>query len=38
MDNTVGMLLVLVIFFGVMSISYWLIQIGKVLEDIEDKL
>lgn len=38
MNNAMGMLLILVMFFGVMFISYWLVQIGKVLEEIKHKL
>jgi hypothetical protein len=38
MNNAMGVLLVLLIFFGIMFISYWLMQITKVLNEIKDKL
>ena len=38
MNNAMGVLLVLLIFFGIMSISYWLIEITKVLTEIKNKL
>jgi hypothetical protein len=38
MNNGMGVLLVLEIFFGIMFISYWLKEIAKELEEIKRKL
>ena len=38
MNNAMGILAVIVMYLGIMFITYWLRQIVKVLEDIKHKL